>query len=66
MDKIARQFQTEIEEKYQEVEQLVKDYESEKILLTEEMKKARGKHNCKGKNCQRLTDEILWQGRDAF
>ncbi|HNV81172.1 MAG: OmpH family outer membrane protein [Tenuifilaceae bacterium] len=41
LDKIARQFQTEIEEKYQEVEQLVKDYESEKILLTEEMKKKR-------------------------
>ena len=41
LDKIARQFQTEIEEKYQEGEQLVKDYESEKILLTEEMKKKR-------------------------
>jgi outer membrane protein len=41
LDKIASQYQSEIEAGYQEIEKLFKDFQTEKILLTEEMKRKR-------------------------
>ena len=37
----SEQYQKEIEEKYAEVDKMYKDYQTEKVLLTEEMKKKR-------------------------
>lgn len=39
LDKMAEDWQAEIEGMYGEVEQMYKDYQAEKVLLTEEMKK---------------------------
>ena len=41
LDKLSEQYQKEIEEKYAEVDKMYKDYQNEKVLLTEEMKKKR-------------------------
>ncbi len=41
LDKLAAQYQKEVEDKYAEVDKLFKDYQAEKVLLTEEMKKKR-------------------------
>jgi len=41
VDKLAANYQKEIEEKYAEVDKMYKDYQAEKVLLTEEMKKKR-------------------------
>lgn len=41
LDKLSEQYQKEIEEKYAEVDKMFKDYQAEKVLLTEEMKKKR-------------------------
>ncbi|MBC7125384.1 MAG: OmpH family outer membrane protein [Bacteroidales bacterium] len=41
LDKLSEQYQKEIEEKYAEVDKMYKDYQTEKVLLTEEMKKKR-------------------------
>ncbi|MBN1186897.1 MAG: OmpH family outer membrane protein [Bacteroidales bacterium] len=38
LDEISADWQKEIEQKYQEVEKMYKDYQSEKVLLSEEMK----------------------------
>jgi outer membrane protein len=38
LDKLAQQYQQEIEAKYAEIEKMYKDFQTEKILLTEEMK----------------------------
>ncbi len=41
LDKLSEQYQKEIEEKYAEIDKMFKDYQTEKVLLTEEMKKKR-------------------------
>jgi len=41
LDKLAAQYQKDIEDMYTEVDKLYKDYQAEKVLLTEEMKKKR-------------------------
>jgi outer membrane protein len=41
LDKIAAQWQKEIEAKYEEIDKMRKAYEAEQILLTDEMKKKR-------------------------
>ena len=41
IDKISKEYQTEVEEKFAEIEKLYKDFQAEKILLTEELKKKR-------------------------
>jgi outer membrane protein len=41
LDKIASQYQTEIEEKYKELDKMFQDFQTEKVLLTEEMKRKR-------------------------
>ncbi|MDI3526589.1 MAG: outer membrane protein [Tenuifilum sp.] len=41
LDKLSAQYQKEIEEKYAEVDKMYKDYQTEKVLLTEEMKQKR-------------------------
>ncbi len=38
LDKLSEEWQNEVEAIYQEIEQMYKDYQSEKILLTEDMK----------------------------
>lgn len=38
LDKLSEEWQTEVEAMYQEIEKMYKDYQSEKILLTEDMK----------------------------
>ncbi len=38
LDKMAEDWQTEIETMYSEIEKMYKDFQSEKVLLTEEMK----------------------------
>ncbi|MDD2548860.1 MAG: OmpH family outer membrane protein [Bacteroidales bacterium] len=43
LDKISTQYETELQEKFKEIEQLTKDYQVEKILLTDEMRKKREK-----------------------
>lgn len=43
LDKISTQYETELQEKFKEIEQLTKDFQAEKILLTEEMRKKREK-----------------------
>ena len=39
LDKMSGDWQREIEEKYKEIEELYKNYQSEKVLLSEEMKR---------------------------
>lgn len=41
LDKLAADYQKEIEDKYAEVDKMYKDYQAEKVLLTEEMRKKR-------------------------
>ncbi len=41
LDKISTQYETELQEKFKEIEQLTKDFQAEKILLTDEMRKKR-------------------------
>ena len=41
LDKLSTQYQKEIEGKYAEVDKLYQDYQAEKVLLTEEMRKKR-------------------------
>lgn len=41
LDKIAQQYQAEIEEKYKELDKMFQDFQNEKVLLTEEMKRKR-------------------------
>jgi outer membrane protein len=41
LDRIAAQYQVEIEEKYKELEKLFQTFQNEKVLLTEEMKRKR-------------------------
>jgi len=41
LDKIASDWQKEIEEKRAEIEKLYKDYQAERVLLTEELRKKR-------------------------
>jgi outer membrane protein len=38
LDKMAEEWQAEIEQMYQEVDKMYKDFQAEKVLLTEEMK----------------------------
>lgn len=41
IEKLSSQYQKEIETKYAEVDKLYQDYQAEKVLLTEEMRKKR-------------------------
>jgi outer membrane protein len=41
LDRIAAQYEAEIAEKYKELDKMFQDFQAEKILLTEEMKKKR-------------------------
>jgi outer membrane protein len=41
LDKISEEWQKEIETKYTEIEQMYKDYQAEKVLLTDEVQKQR-------------------------
>jgi outer membrane protein len=41
LDIISEEWQKEIETKYSEIEQMYKDYQAEKVLLTDEMRKKR-------------------------
>ena len=41
LDNISEEWQKEIETKYSEIEQMYKDYQAEKVLLTDEMRKTR-------------------------
>jgi outer membrane protein len=41
LDDISEEWQKEIETKYSEIEQMYKDYQAEKVLLTEEMRRKR-------------------------
>lgn len=38
IDKLSQEWEAEIEQKYNEIEKLYKDYQAEKVLLTEEMR----------------------------
>lgn len=41
LDDISEEWQKEIETKYSEIDQMYKDYQAEKVLLTDEMRKKR-------------------------
>ncbi len=41
LDKTSEEWQKEIETKYTEIEQMYKDYQAEKVLLTDEIRKTR-------------------------
>lgn len=41
LDKLSAQYQKEIETKYSEVDKMYQDYQAEKVLLTDEMRKKR-------------------------
>lgn len=41
IDKLATQYQKEIEDRYAEIEKMYQDFQAEKVLLTEEMRKKR-------------------------
>lgn len=41
LDRLSKQWQTEIEERYQSIDRLYKAYQAEKVLLTEDMRKER-------------------------
>jgi outer membrane protein len=41
LDKLSAQYQKEIEDKYAEVDKMYQDYQAEKVLLTDEMRKKR-------------------------
>jgi outer membrane protein len=41
LDKISKAWQTEVDQKYQEIDKLYQNYQAEKVLLTEEMRQKR-------------------------
>jgi outer membrane protein len=41
LDKLSEEWQKEIEDRYTDIEQLYKDYQAEKVLLTDDMRKKR-------------------------
>ena len=41
LDNVSEEWQKEIETKYSEIEQMYKDYQAEKVLLTDEMRRKR-------------------------
>ena len=41
LDRLSKQWQTEIEQRYESIDRLYKAYQAEKVLLTEEMRKER-------------------------
>lgn len=41
LDRMSKQWQTEIEQRYESIDRLYKAYQAEKVLLTEEMRKER-------------------------
>lgn len=41
LDRLSKQWQTEIEQRYEAIDRLYKAYQAEKVLLTEEMRKER-------------------------
>src|SRR4030042_5557866 len=41
LDKVSQDWQKEIEAKYAEIEQMYKDYQAERVLLAEDMRKKR-------------------------
>lgn len=65
LDKLAAQYQKEIEEKYAEVDKLYKDYQAEKVLLTEEMKKKR-EDDIIGKEHQVKDLQMKYFGKDGL
>ena len=65
LNKISTQYETEIQEKYKEIEQLTKDFQAEKILLTEEMRKKREQEiKTAEKNAKEL--QAKYFGRDGM
>ncbi|NEN21966.1 OmpH family outer membrane protein [Cryomorpha ignava] len=52
LDRLSKQWQTEIEQRYESIDRLYKAYQAEKVLLTEEMRKER-------------EDEIVRKEQDA-
>ena len=52
LDKLATQYQSEVEERFKELDKMFQDFQTEKVLLTEEMKRRR-------------EDEIISKERDA-
>ncbi len=65
LDRIAAQYQSELEEKYQEIEKLFKDFQTEKILLTEEMKRKR-EENLMAKEREAKELQMRYFGRDGM
>lgn len=41
LDRLSKQWQTEVEQRYESIDRLYKAYQAEKVLLTEEMRKER-------------------------
>lgn len=41
LDRIAAQYETEVEEQYKQLEKMFQDFQTEKVLLTEEMRRKR-------------------------
>jgi outer membrane protein len=52
LDKLATQYQTEVEARFKELDKMFQDFQTEKVLLTEEMKRRR-------------EDEIIKKEREA-
>ena len=65
LDKLSEQYQKEIEEKYAEVDKMYKDYQTEKVLLTEEMKKKR-EDEIIAQECQVKELQMKYFGRDGL
>ncbi len=73
LDKLSEGWQKEVEALYSEVDKMYRDYQSEKVLLTEEMKKKREEEILKkekeAKELQRKyfgTDGALFKKRDEL
>ena len=41
LDRIATQYETEVQEKYQELDKMFQEFQAEKVLLTDEMRSKR-------------------------
>ncbi len=64
LDKISAEWQKEVEAKYADIEKMYKDYQAERVLLSEDMRRQREECNCKqGKGSKRTAEKLFWTGR---
>ena len=62
IDKLSNEWQKEVEAKYTDIDKMYKNFQSEKVLLTDDMKsKTRSRNSKKGTRSEGLTEKIFWK-----